>query len=417
MALGKIPRFSPSFSPAELLISARNVFQPPEDEPVVSHFERTFAEYVGHKHAVMVPSARFGFWLLLQGYGIGPGDEVIFPALTYFAIPGFGVTAGVTPRFADIGLTTHVMDPESFRARITDKTKAVVPTHLFGTPAPLEPIIEIAHEHGIKVIEDCAQATGARYKGRRVGGWGDASYYTFGLTKNITTLKGAMITTDDDELAAYVRGEIDRSTPADLKKMWQEAVTGAAMMVATHPLVYPFTLHPVIRLGNKLGDDPLHERFGEAEHMVDEVPGYYYASRPRAVQAAVGLKQLERIDELNGARARNGHFLDEHLQNIPGLTVPSYPKGADPIYMSFVVHHKNREGFARALRRRGVDTTIGYMSNCSDNDLFRQWSEDCPNATEAFETLLHIPVHPNLRDEDLHHIAESVRAAAHEVDR
>lgn len=415
MALGKIPRFSPSFSLAEAWISARYLSQRGEDEPVVRKFERVFAETIGVKHGVMVPSARYGFYLLLKGWGLGPGDEVILPALTYFAIPAFAKLAGVKPVFADIDLTTHTLDPESFRAAITPRTKAVVPTHLFGTPCALDPILAIARAHGIQVIEDVAQAAGARYRGKRVGSVGDAAYYTFGLTKNITTLSGAMVSTNDDALAASVRAEVDAATPAELSKSAKEAAVGAAMMVATHPLVYPFTLHPLIAIGNRFGKDPIHDRFGEAERTWDSLPTSFQRARPRAVQAAVGLKQLQRLEALNGARIRNGRFLDENLANVPGLTVPTYPDGAEPIYMSFVVHHRDRDGLAAALRSRGVDTTIGYMSNCADSDLFPDEKKRCPNAERAFADLLHLPVHPNLSEADRRHLCEAVRQACLEV--
>jgi len=183
------------------------------------------------------------------------------------------------------------------------------------------------------------------------------------------------------------------------------------MMVATHPWVYPLTVHPAVVLGNRLGKDPIHERFGEAEKRYDSVPTYYRSARPRAVQAAVGLKQLERLERLNGARIRNGRFLDDHLGNVPGLVVPEYPEGAEPIYMSFVVHHRAREALSTALRECGVDTTIGYMGNCADHPLFPEVRNDCPNAAEAFKNLLHIPVHPNLKQKDLDHMIESIRAS------
>jgi perosamine synthetase len=411
MAFGKIPRFSPSFSLAEAAIAARYLARRGEDAPVVRAFEQEFADFIGVKNAIMVPSARYGFYLILKGWDFGEGDEVILPALTYFAIPALAKTAGVKPVFADIGLHTHVLDPAAFEAAITPRTKAVVPTHLFGTPCDMDAIRKIAKKHKIKVIEDCAQATGARYKGAQIGSMGDASYYTFGLTKNMTTLSGAMITTDDDVLATGLRKKMDAARPGCLKKSAQEALTGTAMMLATHPLIYPWTLHPLIRVGNLLGKDPIHERFGEAERTYPELPEHYAESAPRAVQAAVGRKQLQRIDALNGARAANGRFLDDSLGNLSDLGVPAYPEGAEPIYMSFVVHHANRAGLAKELRKRGVDTTIGYMSNCADSGLFPQAAKSCPNAERAFDELLHIPVHPNLSASDRDHLVEAVRQA------
>ncbi len=411
MAFGRIPRFSPSFSPREALVSARYLLRN-DDAEVVSGWEQDFARYIGARHAVMVPSARFGFYLLLKSLGIGPGDEVIVPGLTYFAIPAMVPLLGARPVFADVGLRSHVLDPDAFRAAITPRTKAVVPTHLFGTPCGMDAIREIAREHGVQVIEDCAQSTGARYRGQRVGHLGDHAYYTFGLTKNITTLSGAMVTTDDDGVAHAIRAEIEAGGLASRRKLAKEAATGVAMWMATHPALYWATVHPAVVLGNKLGQDPIHDRFGEPERRYDEVPAYYHEKgRARAVQAAVGKLQLGRIDQLNGARQRNGRALDDALAHVPGLTTPTYAEGAEPIYMSFVVHHHDRQGLAEKLRARGVDTTVGYMSAFGDHPLFQDFKTPLPNAMKAASELLHLPVHPNLSAGDRDHMVESVRAA------
>ncbi len=412
---GRIPRFSPSFSPAEAFVSARTLLQKPDDVATVAEFEATFARFIGAKHAVMTPSARYAFYLLLQAMGIQAGDEVIIPGLTYFAIPSMAAATGIKPVFADVGLRTHVLDPAAFEAAITPKTKAVVPTHLYGTPCDMDAINAIAKKHGIQVIEDCAQSTGARYKGKRAGNLGDASYYTFGLTKNITTLSGAMITTNDDGIAASVRAAMNATTHGPMERAAKEAVTGLAMMFATHPMLYPWTLHQAIVLGNKLGKDPLHERFGEAEVRYDGVPTSFAKARPRAVQAAVGMKQIERIEALNGARIRNGRALDEALANVGGIVTPEYPLGAEPIYMSFVVHHPKRDALMAALRRRGVDTTTGYMSDCSDHPLFPEFRRPQPNAATIIRDQLHLPVHPRMDAKDTTHIAEAVRQAVREV--
>ena len=305
MAFGKIPRFSPSFSPSEAMIAFRYLLQDGPNDDVVRNFESKFAQYIGAKHAVMVPSARYGFYLLLCAMGVGEGDEVIIPGLTYFAIPAMVPLRKAKPVFADIGLSTHVLDPKAFEEAITERTKVVVPTHLFGTPCDMEAICAIAKKHNIKVIEDCAQSTGARFGEKRVGSWGDAAYYTFGLTKNITTLSGAMITTDDDQIAASIRKEIEEGGYGSKKKMAKETLTGLAMFVATHPALYWATVHPAVVVGNMLGKDPIHERFGEAERTYDEVPGYYKAQgKALAVQAAVEAPVSECPPQAAGATVR-----------------------------------------------------------------------------------------------------------------
>lgn len=415
MYFGRIPRFSPSFSPKETLLSAKMLLRPQPDAQQVQDFEEHFADFIGAKHAVMVPSARYAFYLLLEAMGIGEGDEVVIPGLTYFAIPAIGAIRGVRPVFADVGLRSHVLDPQAFEAAITAKTRAVVPTHLYGTPCDMDAIRSIARKAGIAVIEDCAQSTGAGYKGARVGSLGDAAYYTFGLTKNITTLTGAMITTNKAEIAAHARQTIAATTPADNRRNIKEAAIGTAMMFATHPYIYPWTLHPVIQIGNLLGKDPIHEPFGEPELRYDKLPSSFGHSRPRAIQAAVGMAQLERIEELNGARIRNGRWLDEQLAHLEGITLPEYPEGAEPIYMSFVIHHPRRDALMSALRRRGVDSTTGYMNDCSDHPLFSEFRRPCVNAARIKAEQLHLPVHPRMDERDLIHLAESIRSAIREV--
>ncbi len=416
MAFGKIPRFSPSFSWREAAISTKEVLLPDSSDEKVRRFEHRFAAYIGAKYAVMVPSARYGFYLLLKAMGVEEGDEVIIPALTYYAIPAMVPLTKAKVKLADIGLHSHVLDPDAFEAAITEKTKVVVPTHLFGTPCDMERINTIAKKHGVKVIEDCAQSTGGRFNGQRVGSFGDAAYYTFGLTKNITSLSGAMITTNDRAIADFVRADIQQGDYAPLKKSLKEAMTGVAMMVATHPKIYWATVHPMVVLGNKMGKDPIHERFGEAECRYDTLPTYYQThGKARAIQAAVGLKQLDRIEDLNASRIVNGSYLDQHLQSVSNLGVPTYPEKSEPIYMSFVVHHRDRQKLAEALRARGVDTTTGYMNDMAHHDLFPEFAANCPNAQKANAELLHIPVHPNLSLKDRQHIAQSVIEACAEL--
>ena len=418
MAFGRIPRFSPSFSVREALAAGRALLadDAAADRAAVQRFERRFAELIGAPHAVMVPSARYGFYLLLQALGVGPGDEVIVPGLTYFAIPAMVPLLGAVPVFADVGLRSHVLDPDAFAAAITPRTKAVVPTHLFGTPCEMDRIVHIAKEAGVAVIEDCAQSTGARYRGQRVGAVGDHAYYTFGLTKNITTLSGAMITTKDAGVAERVRAALAEAGPTPRRKLAKEAATGLAMWAATHPALYWATVHPAVVVGNALGKDPIHEPFGEPEVRYTALSrSYTTQGRARAAQAEVGLLQLDRLDALNGARVRNGRRLDDALAHVPGLATPTYPTGAEPIYMSFVVNHPRRDALAAALRRRGVDTTIGYMNAFGDHPLFPEYKRSCPNAAQAMAELLHLPVHPNLSAADLDHMVEAVRSAALEV--
>ncbi len=175
-------------------------------------------------------------------------------------------------------------------------------------------------------------------------------------------------------------------------------------------------MRAAVVVGDRVGQDTIREGFIEAEVRSEQAPSASQYQAPRALQAEVGLRQLTKLERLNSARAANGRFLDEHLAHVPGLGVPTYPEGAEAIYMSFVVHHPQRAALADALRGRGVDTTVGYMSDITRSPLFPELERfDCPNTREAFENLLHLPVHPRLTQRDLKHMVEAVRAARLEV--
>ena len=408
----RIPRFSPSFSLSELR-AALGWLRAGQDEGAVGRFEQSFAEYIGAKHGVMVASARMAAHLILKGWGLQPGDEVLLPGLTYFSIPSIMIAMGVTPVFVDIDPDTYLMDPRDLERKITPRSKVVVPTHLYGFPCPMDPILKLAWATNLKVLEDCAQATGARYHGKRLGSFGDATYYTFGLTKNITTLRGGMITTDDDGLAAFLRQTLAPHTTLALEPLLKEVAIGSAMMVATDPRIYPWTLHQAITLSQKLtGQDLIHERFGEPEVLYTEIPGSFATSKPRGLQGVVGSTQLTRIDMLNGMRASHGRYLLEHLSHAPGIKVPKLVDGAEPIFMSFPLQVPNRAEVAQRLLDQGVDTSIGYMSSCGSLPIFAgKVRGNCPHADRVAREILHIPVHPNLNRDSLTWLAEAVRRA------
>ncbi len=405
----RVPRFSPSFSPLELGAALRALAA--ADDTKVRAFEQAFAQYIGVRHAIMVGSARMGAFLVLKGWGLEPGDEVLVPGFTYFSIPSIMVALGVKPVFVDIDPDTYVMDPDDLERKITPRSRVVVPTHLYGFPCPMDRILKIAWRAGLKVLEDCAQATGARSHGKRLGSFGDAAYYTFGLTKNITTLKGGMVTTDDDDLAEFLAGEMARCSRLPLKPLVKEIGVGVAMMVVTDPRVYPFTLHPVVgRLTRWTGKDVLHDVFEEKAVLYEAEPKWFRNSGARGVQAAVGLVQLNRIDRLNGMRAAHGRFLLEHLSHAEGLRVPRFSPGAEPIFMSFPIQVPNPTAVASRMLDRGIDTTRGYMCDCSTLPLFEGKARgDCPNAGRVERQILHIPVHPNLGPDALRHIVEAAR--------
>src|SRR4028118_1305803 len=171
----------------------------------VDDFEREFAAFCGVEHAVSVSNGTAGLHVSLLAFGVGPGDEVIVPDLTYVASANAVTYCGARPVLADVDSLTWTLDPQDVARKISPATKAIMPVHLYGHPADLDPILELAHAHNLRVVEDAAEAHGAEYKGRLVGGLGDVGVFSFFGNKIITTGEGGMITTGDKKLAEKIR--------------------------------------------------------------------------------------------------------------------------------------------------------------------------------------------------------------------
>ncbi|WP_290595658.1 MULTISPECIES: DegT/DnrJ/EryC1/StrS family aminotransferase [unclassified Archaeoglobus] len=238
--------------------------------PKVKEFEEKFAEYIGIKHAVAVNSGTAALHVALASLGIGPGDEVIVPPLTFFSTVSAVLHQNAIPVFADVDLESFCLDPADFERKITENTKAVIPVHIFGNAAEMDEIVKIAKENDVKVIEDCAQAHGTEYKGRKVGSIGNTGCFSFYATKHMTTGEGGMITTDSDEIAEK------------------------AKIIRNHGMV------------------------GRDQHVM---LGYNY--RMSEINAAIGLVQLRKLEKLNEKRIENSlYLLDRIKEEVEWLRVP-----------------------------------------------------------------------------------------------
>jgi perosamine synthetase len=256
--------------------------------PFVAEFERRFAERVGRRHAVAVSSGTAALDAAVEALGIGPGDEVIVPAFTIISCLAQIVRSGATPVLVDSDPVTWNMDVGQVEARITPRTKAIMAVHLYGLPVDLDPLLEIAARHGLRVIEDAAQALGQSYGGRPCGSFGDISAFSFYPNKHVTTGEGGMLATDDEALAEQCRG---------LRNLCFQSA----------------------------GRRFVHERLG-------------WNLRMSNLQAAIGLAQLERLDEFVARKRAMGAHYARLLQELPGLQLP-LPRGAkaDNVYWVFGV--------------------------------------------------------------------------------
>lgn len=276
----------------------------------VNRFETDFAGFCGTKHAVATNNGTTALHLALACFGVGPGDEVIIPSLT-FASTAFAVTyCGAKPVFVDIQPDTWCLDPSGIAAKITDRTKGIIPVHIYGHPADMEPIMTIAEEYGLFVLEDAAEAHGALWTQAKVGSIGDIGAFSFYGNKIITTGEGGMLTTDNDQLyerALYLRD------------------------VAMSP---------------------------ERRYWHDDI-GYNY--RLTNIQAAIGVAQLERINQIIDKKRAHAHTYAERLAGTPGLTLQTEAAWAKSVFWMYSVligddFGLNRDQVMIKLKDNGIDS-------------------------------------------------------------
>jgi perosamine synthetase len=330
----------------------------------VERFEKTFAERHGVKHAIAVNNGTTALVAAMQAVDLEPGDEVITSSFTFVATLNAILEAGATARFADIGDDYNLV-PEHVAELVNDNTKAIMPVHLYGYMADMDPIVEIADRHGLAVVEDAAQAVGASYHGRGAGSIGIGCFSMY-ATKNLNTGEGGMVTTNDDDTADRLR---------------------------------------------------LLRNQGMRQRYQYEIAGHNY--RLTNLAAAVGIPQLDRIDEINERRQSNADALRAGLAGIEGLVVPPAPEdGRTHVYHQFTLRITDdapisRDDFVDRVIEGGVGCGIYYPKVVYDYDCYRDdarvVADDVPAAFAIAGQVASLPVHPHLTNDEVDTIVSVVR--------
>lgn len=344
--------------------------------PRVLAFERAFAERIGARHAIAVTSCTAGMHLALLACGVGPGDEVIVPAITFPATANVVVHAGATPVLADVDPVDLTLDPAAVRAKLTPRTKAIMPVHYAGQACRMEELWTIAGERGLRVIEDAAHAFGTTYRGEPVGRTPDAAVFSFYATKNLTTGAGGMITTDDDRVAEEVRRRRMHGLSADAWGRYTESGT-------------PF--YQVV------------------------VPGFNYTMGD--MEAAIGLVQLRRGDALLARRRAIAERYAALLGDVPEVALPREREPGHSWHLYVIRLRRealsiDRDAFLRAMREEGIGTSVHFIP-LHYHPYYREtfgWKRgDYPRAEAAFEEIVSLPLYTRMRDADVERVAQAVR--------
>ena len=333
--------------------------------PKVAEFERAFAEYCGTEHAVAVSNCTTALHLALVVLGIGPGDEVICPSMSYIATANSIVHAGATPVFADVDPRTFNLDPDAAEAAITPRTKAIMPVHQIGMPADIDRFLALGEKYGLKIYEDAACAIGSRYRGRPIGGHSELACFSLHPRKIITTGDGGVITTNN---AGYA---------ARLKTLRQHAMS--------------------------ISDAVRHGASKVILETYDEV-GYNY--RMTDVQAAIGIEQVKRLDWIIQQRRQLAARCTHELNSHPWLLTPHEPDWAESNFQSYAVTLKHnapisRNDLMQKLLEQGIATRRGIMLAHRESPFTNARGADSLTISEqaSFLSLL-LPLHPWLTSED-----------------
>jgi dTDP-4-amino-4,6-dideoxygalactose transaminase len=377
--------------------------------PQIAEFERAFERRAGSGRAIAASYGRMAFYYVLKALDLPAGSEIIVPALTFWVVPELARVAGLKVVFADVNPSTFTLDPGAFERAITPATRVVVPTHLYGLPCDMDPIVQTAARHNIFVVEDCAHALGATFNGRQVGTIGDAGFFSFQTLKPLNCYGGGLALVRDAGLASRVRALVDNERWPDEKRVDNRLLVGRLQRIFTKPSVFTFSAFPILWFSSLVGANP-DVYLWEKIRPLDPLPDSYPERFPN-VQAAIGLAALEHLDEWTDRTRRHARAMNEALRNLRGITVPKVPAGRTHVYYQYCVYGPQRDELVVRCVRRGVDIETLHVDVCSDLDLFagaRVEPEGAPGAHRAAGAM-QIPVYSSLTDNQAARVARVVR--------
>ncbi len=330
--------------------------------PKVAEFEKAFAEFLGVKYAIAVNSGTAALYLSLLAHDIKEGDEVITSPFTFIATANSIITAGATPIFADIEERTFNINPDGILEKISPKTKAIIPVHLYGHPADMEKISELAIAKKLIIIEDACQAHAAKFNGKYVGTFGTGTF-SFYPTKNMTTGEGGMITTNDAQI--YELSRLLKSHGAKQKY--------------------------------------IHEILGLNFRMTD-------------IAAAIGVEQLKKLESFTKSRQANADYLNSGLKNVKGIVIPVVKNGCEHVFHQYTIRVTNdckvkRDALAKTLNEKGIGTGIHYQLPIHKQPYYQRlgYKDSLPVAEKASSEVLSLPVHPGVSKENMDFIINTIK--------
>jgi perosamine synthetase len=377
--------------------------------PQIAEFEAAFARRAGSGTAITAAYGRIAFHYILKALDLPPGSEIIFPSLTFWVVPELARVAGLTVVFADVDPSTFNIDPGSVERLITDKTRAIVPTHLYGLPCDMDRILDIAARHNLIVLEDCAHALGATYKGRPVGTFGTGALFSFQTLKPLNCYGGGLALVRDAAVAAKVRRIVDGLPWPSEKRVRDRLLMGRVQRIFMKPWVFSISLFPVLWISALIDANP-DVFLWEKIRSLDPLPDQYMERFPN-VQASIGLEALKRLDEWTGQVRANAAFMDRALGNLRGIQIPRVPPDRVHVYYQYCVYGPEgpaRDDLVVRCVRRGIDIETLHVDVPPDMPLFQGARGERDGARRAAQAM-QIPIYAGLTPEQIERVGTTVR--------
>ncbi len=382
----------------DLLLLIKNLFLPSNNNTNFNFLKK----YIKHKYIIYVHSSRWGLFLLLKALDLKNEDEVLIPAYTYFAVPAAVIKAGCVPVFVDIKKNNINIDPLKIESAITDKTKVIIATHLCGLPCDLNKIKEIAKKHNLIIIEDCAQAFGAKYGEEFVGTFAKASYYSFSITKNFTMLRGGILSTDDELLAKKIQLETEKTLLFTKLQILKDIIKVIIIKFSTSKMIVPFTCM-FFYLFSLAGFDIAKIIFKEKQILLDTALPKY--GKFNYCQKKLAENQLKHFDSCCDTKELNGKLFYKLLNNFPNIEPPEILDNCKNIFSGLPLFVKDKFTFRKKLLSKGIDTSTGFVQNCAEINEFKIYAKDnYPNASRAEKELLYFITSDTIKKHDIEYI-------------
>lgn len=372
--------------------------------------EAELCRYIGVDHAVTVSQGRYALYLAIK-HLVRPGQKVILSPYTIHDVVNMVIAAGAVPVFADIEKESCNIGLEHARSAIDASTGAILITHFQGMTCDAAAFRRLCDEHGIKLIEDCAQAFGAMTGNRLVGSVGHAGAYSFNRVKNVNSFYGGAVVTDDAELAAKIREEVEPLLPIQPRRLLRQIVYCAVRELLSVTPVFQLVTYPRLRFAALRGSRAATKIIDTEENLVRrDTLQEFLRSRMTQMQARIVLQQLDSVAHGIGRRSQIAEQYYKGLKDIKGLQLPPRRMDRSHIYLGYPIQVDDRETFIRHMMQEGRDIAIQHCKNLADEECFKSFRRDCPNARWVAQRVVLLPDHPKYSDQEVDRTIVAARA-------